>query len=96
VVHHAVEKKYILDEFPELIGVISEMELNSLFNFRGIPNELNNQMHLSEFRIIWNQFYAEVKARPSLQSRIPTKEEIFAKVKEIDDKYGHLFYPPIR
>jgi hypothetical protein len=95
-VHHAVEKKKLFDEFPVLKSVISEKELNSLVNLRGIPNEYNGQLHLSEFRTIWNKFYKDVKARPNPQSRIPTKEELFAKVKEIDDKYGHLFYPPIR
>jgi hypothetical protein len=78
-----------------LIGKISEKELNSLESHRGIPNELNSQMHLSEIGNIWISFYNSFKYAP--EGRIvPTKAQIFAQVKAIDDKYGHLFYPPIR
>jgi hypothetical protein len=94
-VHHAVEKKRLFEDFPELIGVISEKELNSLVSLRGVPNELNSKMHLSEIRLIWNEFYNSFTHNPGGR-KIPTKEQIFAQVKAIDDKYGHLFYPPIR
>lgn len=87
VVHHAVEQQ-VLDKFP---GIITEDELHSLENLRGIPKEINSELHLSIIRKEWNKFY-----RPFSRSKTkPTKEQLLQKAAEIDRKYGHHFNPPI-
>lgn len=53
VVHHAVEQQ-TLTRFP---GVVSEAEIHSLENLRGIPKAINSDVHLSQIRVEWNQFY---------------------------------------
>ncbi|MEX2115121.1 MAG: hypothetical protein WD845_18150 [Pirellulales bacterium] len=84
VVHHGVEQQ-VLDRYP---GVITESELHSLENLRGIPKGANSETHLSEIRREWNRFYD--------QHPTATKEQLLDKATEIDEKYGHLFDPPIR
>lgn len=85
VVHHAVEQQ-TLRRYP---GVVSESEMHSLDNLRGIPKgEINNRVHLSQIRKEWNRFY---KANPS-----PTQDQLLDFATKIDDKFGHLFNPPIR
>lgn len=84
IVHHGVEQQ-VLDRYP---GVITESELHSLENLRGIPKGTNSETHLSAIRREWNRFY---EAHPTA-----TKEELLEKATEIDEKYGHLFDPPIR
>lgn len=81
-VHHAVEQQ-IQTRFP---GLVSKAEMHSLENLRGIPNELNNSLHLSEIRKAWNQFYR--------QTANPTKAELLQMAQKIDDMFGHLFMPP--
>jgi hypothetical protein len=83
VVHHAIEQS-VLHNYP---GVISEAELHSLQNLRGIPKELNNTLHLSDIRKIWDNFY---DTHPTL-----SLEDLMRKATEIDNRYGHLFEPPI-
>jgi len=82
IVHHAVEQQ-VLIRYP---GIISEEEIHSLENLRGIPNELNSDLHLGRIRKEWNRFY---KTNPK-----PTKEKLLEKATEIDLKYGKLFKPP--
>jgi hypothetical protein len=48
VVHHAVEQR-ILSEYPHLI---SELEMHSLENLRGIPKELNAELHLKKMALL--------------------------------------------
>lgn len=84
VVHHAIEQS-VLHNYP---GVISEAQLHSLQNLRGIPKELNNTLHLSHIRKIWDDFY---DTHPTL-----SLEDLMRKATEIDNRYGHLFEPPIR
>ncbi len=84
VVHHAVEQQ-TLTRFP---GVISESELHSLENLRGIPVEINSDVHLSQIRKSWNQFYR-------LNSN-PTQEQLLEQATKIDNQFGHLFLPPVR
>ncbi|MBI3757350.1 MAG: hypothetical protein HY267_05175 [Deltaproteobacteria bacterium] len=59
VVHHAVEQQ-VLTRYP---GVVSEAEMHSLENLRGIPNAINSSLHLSQIRIEWNSFYRPFEAR---------------------------------
>lgn len=61
--------------------------MHSLDNLRGIPKEINSDLHLSKIRKEWNKFYKEF---PN-----PTKEQLLQKRLGIDKKYGHLFKPPI-
>jgi hypothetical protein len=81
VVHHAVEQQTLI-RFP---GVVTELEIHSLENLRGIPNEINNSVHLSNIRREWNQFYRQ---NPS-----PSKQQFLQKASEIDAKYGSHFRP---
>jgi hypothetical protein len=85
IVHHGVEQ-HVLDRYP---GAITESELHSLDNLRGIPKGANAQTHLREIRKEWNAFYRQHPERA-------TKEQLLDKASEIDRKYGHLFDPPIR
>jgi hypothetical protein len=88
VVHHAVEQQ-VLTKFP---GVVSEAEMHSLENLRGIPTDINSDVHLSQIRVEWNRFY-----KPFIASGTqPTKEQLLKKATEIDDKLGSLFKPPVR
>lgn len=85
VVHHAVEQQ-TLQRYP---GVVSESEMHSLENLRGIPKgDINNRVHLSQIRKEWNRFY---KANPS-----PTQAQLLDFATKLDDKFGYLFNPPIR
>jgi hypothetical protein len=68
--------------------IITESELHSLDNLRGIPKGTNSDTHLRAIRKEWNAFYD--------QHPRATKEQLLDKATEIDDKYGHLFDPPIR
>jgi hypothetical protein len=86
VVHHAVEKQ-VLDRFP---GTVTESEMHSLENLRGVPVELNSDLHLSKIRTEWNRFYKTFEAR----GMVPTKEQLLRKATEIDAKYGLHFNPP--
>ena len=83
VVHHAVEQQ-VLRRYPDLV---SESQMHSLENLRGIPNELNNTVHLSAIRKEWNRFY---KANPN-----PTQQDLLDKATEIDGAFGSQFNPPL-
>ncbi len=83
VVHHAVEQQ-VLKRYP---GVVSEGEMNSLENLRGIPKDVNSQLHLSAIRREWNQFYRQ---NPSA-----TQAQLLEKATQIDAKYGTQFNPPV-
>ncbi|PPK44426.1 LysM domain-containing protein [Trinickia symbiotica] len=83
VVHHAVEQQ-VLTRYP---GLVWQEEIHSLENLRGIPNELNSDLHLSQIRREWNQFYR--------QTPNPTKDMLLEKATEIDAKYGSQFNPPV-
>jgi len=82
VVHHAVEQQ-ILTRYP---GVVSEAEIHSLENLRGIPKTINSEVHLTQIRREWNQFYR--------QNSSPTKGQMLQKATDIDKKYGSQFQPP--
>jgi hypothetical protein len=84
VVHHAVERQ-AMRRYP---GLVSQSEMHSLENLRGIPNGINGRVHLSQIRREWNQFYA---ANPTA-----TQRQLLDFATKIDDKFGHLFLPPVR
>jgi hypothetical protein len=71
-----------------LSGLVSQSEMHSLENLRGIPNGINGRVHLSQIRREWNQFYA---ANPTA-----TQRQLLDFATKIDDKFGHLFLPPVR
>ncbi|WP_146056881.1 hypothetical protein [Chromobacterium alticapitis] len=83
IVHHAVEQQ-VLTRYP---GVVTEAEMHSLENLRGIPKELNSDLHLSQIRREWNQFYR--------QNPNPTKDQLLQKATEIDGRLGSQFNPPV-
>lgn len=68
-------------------GVVTEEQIHSLENLRGIPNEVNSDLHLSQIRREWNQFYR--------QTPNATQEQLLQKATEIDAKYGSQFNPPL-
>ena len=83
-VHHAVEQQAM----EKYRGAITESELNSLANLRGIPNAINDEVHLSQIRTLWDEFYES--------HQTATKEQLLEHAKKIDDLFGSLFDPPIR
>ena len=85
LVNHGVEQQVLTK--PQTKGLFSYEEMHSLDNLRGIPKEINSDLHLSKIRKEWNKFYKEF---PN-----PTKEQLLQKRLDIDKKYGHLFKPPI-
>ncbi|MGG4511949.1 hypothetical protein ABEP00_19410, partial [Heyndrickxia sporothermodurans] len=84
VVHHAIEQQ-ILKRHPNLFSLD---EIHALENLRGIPKEVNNDIHLSKIRRDWNRFY---RNNPN-----PTKEEVINYMIELDKKYGENFNPPVK
>ncbi|WP_337165881.1 RHS repeat-associated core domain-containing protein [Vibrio fluvialis] len=84
VVHHAVEQQ-VQKRYP---GLVSDSEMHSLENLRGIPKSINSDVHLSKIRKEWNRFY-RTNANPSQQ-------QLLDKATEIDNKFGSQFNPPIR
>ena len=83
VVHHAVEQQ-ALTRYP---GVVTETEMHSLENLRGIPKSLDTTLHKTEIAMEWNEFY---RLNPAAGM---TKEKLLQKATEIDRKFGHLFTP---
>jgi hypothetical protein len=86
-VHHAVEQ-VVLQRYP---GVVTESEMHSLRNLRGIPVG-GTGMHQSQLRAVWDTFYQRFDAL----GRPPRKDELLTFAREVDDKFGSLFVPPIR
>jgi len=84
VVHHGVEQQ-TLKLYP---FEVSPQELHSLENLRGIPNEINSELHLSTIRGEWDEFY--------LENPFATQEQLLQQRAVIDAKYGHLFLPPVK
>lgn len=84
VVHHAVEQQ-VLRRYP---GVVTESQMHSLENLRGIPKSINSDVHLSQIRRSWNEFY---RNNPN-----PTQTQTLDHATTIDNQFGHLFNPPIR
>ena len=83
-VHHAIERQAVTDLYP---GLMSMEDLGSLPNLRGIPNEINREVHLSGIRIEWNEFYRTHDTA--------TLDELVDYVAYIDQKFGSQFNPPV-
>jgi RHS repeat-associated protein len=84
IVHHAVEQQ-ALSRFPSLF---TPQEIHALENLRGIPRGINGELHLSQIRAAWNEFY---RTTPN-----PTRAQILQRAVDIDKKFGARFRPPIR
>lgn len=84
IVHHAVEQQ-VQKRYP---NVVKNEEMHSLENLRGIPKELNSELHLSFIRKEWNRFYRETP--------FATKDQLLEKATEIDTIIGSKFSPPIK
>ncbi len=90
-VHHAIEQD-LLEPSNIFYGIFTESEIHSLQNLRGISGEINSQLHLSQIRLAWNDFYNQFP----LGTPLPTKQQFLDKATEIDIMFGNLFTPPIR
>ncbi|WP_240355232.1 RHS repeat-associated core domain-containing protein, partial [Pectobacterium brasiliense] len=84
VVHHAIEQQ-VLRRYP---GLFSPSEMHSLSNLRGIPKEINSDIHLSKIRMEWNRFYK--------MNTSPSRADVLNKATEVDNMFGSLLNPPIR
>lgn len=89
VVHHAVEQS-VLRRYP---GVVTESQMHSLENLRGIPRDTNSALHLSDIRMRWNRFYEQILADPDQAA--PTAEQLLDYATSIDQQVGHQFLPPV-
>ena len=88
-VHHAVEQQ-VLTRYP---GLVTETELHSLENLRGIPRGADGtNLHQSLLRQEWDMFYRAVEE----SGRTPTRQDLLDFAKKVDDKYGSRFVPPVR
>ena len=75
----------MLNRYP---GLFRPEEIHSLENLRGIPSgTVNNQIHLSEIRTMWNTFYRE--------NASPSRQAVLDFATEIDRKLGVFFDPPV-
>jgi hypothetical protein len=83
-VHHAVEQQ-VLKNYP---GVVTNAEMHSLENLRGIPRHLNSELHLKQIPREWNRFYEE--------NPTATRRQLLQKASKIDARYGGQFNPPIK
>jgi len=81
-VHHAIPQ-YIWRNRPD---ILSESELHSIENLRGIPKDNPGFHQVITNR--WTQFYTDF---PNF-----TKEQVLNFAKAIDDEFGKLFVPPVR
>ncbi len=89
VVHHGVEKR--CTAYYKHLNLTQD-EIHSLEILRGIPQDLNTEVHLIAIGDIWREFY---KKYPEGDVRV-TKDMLFAVCKQVDDKFGTIFLPPIR
>jgi hypothetical protein len=83
VVHHAIEQQ-ILKLYPRLF---TKAELDAIKNLRGVPKELNSELHLSFIRRAWNRFYSNY---PNA-----SRADIEQYASILDSFVGSLFNPPV-
>ena len=84
IVHHAVEQQNLI-RYPK---AVTKAQIHSLENLRGIPIDLNSDIHLSKIRRRWNSFY---RANPN-----PSTRQLLEMAEKVDNKFGHLFTPIIK
>lgn len=87
-VHHAVEQT-TNNRYDDLID---PSQMHSPENLRGIPNDLNGELHLSAIRTAWNRFYKAFDEA----GVTPTQDDLLEFATIIDDVFGHLIIPPVR
>ncbi len=87
-VHHGIEQQ-TLTRYP---GLFTDAEIHDLTNLRGIPDIYNNDIHLSQIRKTWNQFYNDYEDL----GRWPTKQEVLDYRTKVDGMYGDYFAPVVR
>ncbi|MCC2321357.1 hypothetical protein [Cellulomonas xiejunii] len=85
VIHHAVEQQ-VMTRYP---GLFHKYELHSMENLRGIPQQLNRDLHLVQVRAAWDDFYDAFAAA----GRNPSRQEVFDHATRVDDLLGHHFIP---
>src|SRR5262249_45194213 len=81
VVHHAIEQQ-VLRRYP---GLFTEAEIHALGNLRGIPKNMNPDLHLSQIRKAWNEFY---RANAN-----PTRQQVQDFAQKLDQQLGATFEP---
>ena len=84
-VHHSIEQQVL----KRYVGLFTEAEINELKMLRGIPKEVNSDIHLSKIRMEWNDFYKKI----DLGKIELTKENFLNNAKNIDDMFGEFFAP---
>jgi hypothetical protein len=80
-----VDENFLEEKYP---GIVTDAEMHSLENLRGIPRHLNSELHLKQIRREWNRFYEE--------NLTATRQQLLQKATEIDARYGAQFNPPIK
>lgn len=85
-VHHAIEQR-VLTRYK---GLFTEAEIHSLENLRGVHISVNNDLHLSKIRKMWNVFYREHPPGSGV-----TKQDFLDWARHIDQVLGDGFTPPV-
>jgi hypothetical protein len=85
VVHHGIELQ-VLDHYP---GLFTAHELNQVGMLRGIPRELNRELHSSGLNFEWRRFY---ETNPP---GVATRRDFFRFMRILDSTYGMYFNPPV-
>ncbi|MEZ3116331.1 DUF4157 domain-containing protein [Halobaculum sp. MBLA0147] len=63
-VHHAIEQQIIQPGGrPFFPGLLSPREMHSVENLRGIPNDVQAELHQSVIRVEWNRVYRDAELR---------------------------------
>jgi hypothetical protein len=88
IVHHAIEQQ-TLKRYGE--PIVTEQFLHGMPNLRGIPKDVNSEVHLSQIRKLWNAFYRKYERL----GRKPTRFELVEHAAYIDKLVGGKFNPPV-
>ena len=83
VIHHAVEQQ-ALRRYP---GIVTEAQIHSLENLRGIPKALDATLHKAAIRKIWDEFYRNNPANGMTLRKLTEQASV------IDRKFGCHFTP---
>lgn len=81
-VHHGLPKWLLKGEYQ---GLFTAKEINDVRYLRGIYEGVNKKLHLEVIHGEWREF---AKQFPNA-----TRRQVFAKMRELDKSYGHLFAP---
>ncbi|TPL05313.1 hypothetical protein FJ938_15255 [Mesorhizobium sp. B2-4-14] len=83
VIHHPAEQQLL----KRALNFLSKKKINSVENLRGIPEYLNDILHLIVIRSENDEFHAKYP--------YPTEQQILDHSTMMDKKYGHNFVPPV-